>query len=104
MKGFYLYTRNREYFFLSDRTRKSKKLASVVCDRIASPGYTVTPEDIETVMCNLRPAKCEIKTLVNGRQYYNISGHGFGGYGTFVDDGQTVVIDLTGELGKGVNS
>ena len=37
----------------------------------------------------------EVHALSNGRQYYEIHGDGFGGKGSFVDDGNTIIIRLT---------
>ncbi len=97
MKGFYLYTRAKEYFFISDRTRKSRKLAELVCGRIAPPGYTVTERDVNTVLASLRPATCKVKDLANGRWCF-INGNQF-----MVSSNNIVIVPINArETGKEV--
>ena len=49
---------------------------------------------IDEILWNLQKAECEIRTLSNGNQYYEIHGDGFGGRGSFVYDGMTVIINI----------
>ena len=90
MKGFTLYTKGKDYFFATDLKNKTKSLAKKVI-RALNPDNA---SGIDAVMYELVKAECEIRTLPNGKQHYEIHGDGFGGRGSFVDDGKTVIINI----------
>ena len=87
--GFTLYMKGKDYFFITDKVRKTKSLARQICRAALIPD---APSVLDAVLRNLQNATLEIKG--DKRKYYEISGEGFGGKGSFVDDGNTVVIEL----------
>ena len=87
--GFTLYANGKDYFFVTDKINKTKNLARQICRAILIPD---APSVIDAVLWNLQKATLEVKG--DKRKYYEISGEGFGGKGSFVDDGNTVVIEL----------
>lgn len=94
MKGFTLYTKGKDYFFATDLKNKTKSLAKKVIRALNGTGNFDIPDNasgIDAVMYELVKAECEIRTLPNGKQYYEIHGDGFGGRGSFVDDGKTII-------------
>lgn len=86
-----MYLNRKDYFFITSKRNKTAQLATRILDSI---GIEVTDANIKAILYKLRPAKCCVKTMSNGKQYYDISGENFGGYGSFVDDGDTIIIDL----------
>lgn len=97
MKGFTLYARGKDFFFATDKTRKTRQLAKEIIRKLNGTGQFDIPDApsvIDDVLYHLQKAECDIKTLSNGKQYYEIHGDNFGGKGSFVDDGKTVVINM----------
>ena len=94
MKGFTLYAKNKDYFFATDLKNKTRSLAKKVIRSLNGTGEFDIPDNaagIDAVMYSLQKAECEIRTLSNGKQYYDIHGEGFGGRGSFVGDGKTII-------------
>ena len=94
MKGFTLFLKGKDYFFVTDYKNKTKTLAKKIIRSLNGTGEFDIPDNaagIDSVMYSLQKAECEIRTLSNGNQYYEIHGDGFGGRGSFVDDGKTVI-------------
>lgn len=89
LRGFTLYANGKDYFFITDKVNKTKALAKEICRAALIPD---APSVIHDVLRNLQRATLEIKG--EKRKYYEISGEGFGGKGSFIDDGNTVVIEL----------
>lgn len=97
MKGFTLYAKGKDYFFETEKIRKTKSLAKEVIRALNGTGDFDIPDNasgIDAVLWAIEKANCEIRTTESGRQYYEIFGEGFGGKGSFVDDGKTVIIKL----------
>lgn len=97
MKGFTLTAKGKDYFFVADLKNKTKSLAKKIIRSLNGTGNFDIPDNaagIDEILWNLQKAECEIRTLSNGNQYYEIHGDGFGGRGSFVDDGKTVIIKL----------
>ena len=97
MKGFTLTARGKDYFFVTDYKNKTKSLAKKVISSLNGTGESDIPDNaagIDEILWNLQKAECEIRTLSNGNQYYEIHGDGFGGRGSFVYDGMTVIINI----------
>ena len=97
MEGFTLYAKNKDYFFETGKVRKTRALAKEVIRALNGTGDFDIPDNasgIDAVFYYLQRATCEIRTFKNGRQYYEISGENFGGKGSFVGDGKTVIIKL----------
>ncbi len=94
MKGFTLTAKGKDYFFVTDLKNKTKSLAKKIIRSLNGTGDFDIPDNasgIDEILWNLQKAECEIRTLPNGKQYYEIHGDGFGGHGSFVDDGKTVI-------------
>lgn len=97
MKGFTLYVKGKDCFFVTNKVRKTKQLAKEIIYKLNGTGQFDIPDDpavIHDVLYYLQKAECEIKTLSNGKQMYEIYGDNFGGKGSFVDDGKTVIINI----------
>ena len=94
MKGFTLTAKGKDYFFATDLKNKTKSLAKKIIRSLNGTGDFDIPDNasgIDEILWNLQKAECEIRTLSNGNQYYDIHGDGFGGRGSFVDDGKTII-------------
>ena len=97
MKGFTLYIKGKDYFFVSNKVNKTSTLAKKIIRALNSTGDFNIPDNasgIDEILWKLNRAVCEIHTLSNGRQMYEISGENFGGHGSFVDDGKTIIITI----------
>lgn len=97
MKGFTIFVKGKDVFIETDRTRKTKELAKLIIRKLNGTGEFDIPDNqwaIHDVLYYLQKAECEIKTLGNGKQHYDIHGENFGGKGNFVDDGKTIIIKL----------
>lgn len=97
MKGFTLYAKGKDYFFVTNLKNKTKSLAKKVIRFLNGTGEFDISDNaygIDVILWSLQKAECEICTLPNGNQYYEIHGDGFGGRGSFVDDGKTIVLTL----------
>lgn len=90
-KGFYLFAKNKDYFFVTSQQNKTQKLAEKILQRL---NIAPTESNLKIALFRLQKANCEIKTLNNGRQYYEIFGDNFGGCGSFVDDGNTIILNI----------
>lgn len=88
-RGFTLYANGKDYFFITDKVRKTDRLARKICRALQYPD---APSVVDAIIHHLQPATLEVKGVK--RKYYEIAGNGFGGKGSFVDDGKTVVIEL----------
>lgn len=90
MQGFTFWFGNRDYFIESNRKNVTDKVAEIA---LSAVGILCTRDRVENIKQRIRPARLEIKTCTIG-DYYEISGEDFGGRGSFVDDGMTVVIHM----------
>ena len=86
MTGFTMYINGKDYFYETKRTRKTEALAREILQ-----GFSLNMTTAN-LLPKLKRAECELKTLSNGKQMWDIHGDGFGGYGSFVGDGRTVVL------------
>lgn len=97
MKGFTFPYKRKDVFVKTDKKNKTEKLASEIIRAMVNVGADI-PDNQDTrkeLLWYLQKAECEVHALSNGRQYYEIHGDGFGGKGSFVDDGNTIIIRLT---------
>jgi hypothetical protein len=97
MKGFTLFAKGKDVFIETSYSRKTKDLARKIIRAMNATGEFDIPDSpggIDSVLWFLSKAECDIHTLSNGREFYEIHGDGFGGRGSFVDDGKTIVIKL----------
>lgn len=96
MKGFTFPLGKRDVFVETKLVNKTQSLASKILRKLIDYGYDIpdNPDTRSELIYYLQKAECEIKTLGNGRQHYEISGENFGGKGSYLDDGLTLVIKL----------
>lgn len=95
LKGFTFFLNNKDYFVETDRTNKTQNLAAEILQLL---GYSVTEGNTKALLYRLKKATCEIKIAENAdrkdKRYYEISGEGFGGCGSWIDDGSTVILKI----------
>lgn len=89
MTGFTFPLGNKDVFVVTEAKRKTRTLARQILRKMMLPDGRA-----DELLYWLQKAECDIKTLSNGKQYYEIHGDGFGGKGSFVDDGNTIIITL----------
>ena len=89
MKGFTFYSHGKDYFVKTSKVNKTESLARKILSLLNLP---ITTDNIDILLFKLCRANCEIKG--NERKYYEIYGDNFGGRGSFIDDGYTVIIEL----------
>lgn len=96
MKGFTFTFGKKDVFVETELKNKTNALAQKILRKMVDVGYDI-PDNSDTqreLLWYLQKAECDIHTLSNGNQYYEIHGDGFGGRGSFVDDGNTIIIKL----------
>lgn len=96
MKGFTFPLGRKDVFVETERKNKTESLASMILKELVNIDYDIpdNPSTRKEVLRCLQKAECEIHKLPNGREYYEIHGDSFGGKGSFVDDGMTIIIHL----------
>lgn len=87
--GFTIYAKGKDWFFVTGRKRKTETFVEEVCRQLKIPDNQWGLHDVRN---GLLPATLEVKG--QKRKYYEISGEGFGGRGSFCDDGMTVIVEL----------
>jgi len=91
MTGFTFPYGRRDVFVETAYKNKTENLARKILAKMDLPE---NPATISDLLYYLTKATCEIRTLNNGRQYYEIAGDNFGGKGSFTDDGMTIIVKL----------
>ena len=94
MNGFTFFLRGKDYFIETKQVNKTKKLASKILSMI---GANLTDANMEYLIKIMQRANCEIRTCNTDRlekRYYEIYGDNFGGIGSWIDDGETIVMRL----------
>lgn len=95
MVGFTFYLHGKDYFVETLQKNKTKKLAEKILQLI---GSSITDGNIEALLYRMRKATCRICTCYNTdrkeNRYYEISGEDFGGLGSWVNDGGTIILKL----------
>ncbi len=87
--GFTIFANGKDWFFVTDRKNKTETLIKEVCRHLKWPDNQWGKFEVRE---GLRRATLEVKG--QERKYFEISGDGFGGKGSFCDDGMTVVVEL----------
>ena len=97
MKGFTFPYGRKDIFVQTELKNKTNHLAEKIIRGMVNAGYDIPDNPItrKEILYFLQRAECEIRTLANGKHFYEIHGDGFGGRGSFVDDGLTIIIKLT---------
>ena len=96
MKGFTFMYKGKDIFVQTNAVKKTENLVSKIIRQMVNVGYDL-PDNASTksdIMWYLQKAECDLHTLPDGRSYYEIHGKGFGGKGSFLDDGKTVIITI----------
>lgn len=88
--GWTFYSGSKDYFIISDYEKKTEHFIVKI---LKSLGHKCSDENIRYLSFALRKATLEIRECSLG-SYYEIYGDNFGGCGSFVNDGKTVVIEL----------
>lgn len=91
MKGFTFQLGHKDVFVKTNYKNKTKALASKILRKLALPE---NPGTVREILYYLQKADCEERQLSNGRKYWDISGENFGGRGSFVDDGNTLIVEV----------
>lgn len=89
MTGFTFKLGDKDVFVVTNRKNKTRNLARSILQK-----PQLTDGRADELLYWLQKAECEIHALPNGRQYYEIHGNNFGGKGSFVDDGLTIIVNL----------
>ena len=94
IKGFTFPYGKKDVFVETSLKNKTQRLASAIIRGMVNVGIDIpdSPGTRKAILDLLRPAVCEIKGI--GRKYYEIHGDGFGGCGSFIDDGMTIIIKI----------
>ncbi len=87
--GFTIYANGKDYFFVTGRKNVTETFVEEVCRHLKWPDNQWGKHEVRQ---GLRRATLEVKG--QKRKYYEISGDGFGGCGSFCDDGMTVIVEL----------
>lgn len=91
MNGFTFMLKGKDVFVKTDLKNKTEGLAKKI---LLKMGLPENPDTRKELLYWLQKATCEIRTMSSGRKYYEIAGNGFGGKGSFVDDGNTIIVEL----------
>lgn len=95
MNGFTFYLHGKDYFVETSQINKTKKLVEKILQLV---GVNITSRNIECILLKMRKATCKICTCKNTdrkeNRYYEISGENFGGLGSWLDDGETIILKL----------
>ena len=96
MKGFTFPYKRKDVFVSTELKNKTDSLAGKILRKMVDAGYDIpdNPDTRKELLYYLRKAECDIHTLTNGNQYYEIHGDGFGGRGSFINDGNTIIIKI----------
>lgn len=95
MCGFTFYLNGKDYFIKTAQVKKTEKLAEKILPLV---GLSKTEANIKNMLFRLKKAECKIVTCKNTdrkeNRYYEIFGENFGGIGSWLDDGETIVLTL----------
>ena len=95
MYGFHFYLRGKDYFVETSQVKKTAKLAEKILPMISCG---VTEGNIQALLYKMNKATCEIRTYPNvdrkEKRCYEIAGENFGGCGSWLDDGETIILKL----------
>ena len=81
----------REVFIETNYKSKTQVLAAKIIQKL---GGEDTPENRKWLLYNMDKAICKVVQTSDGKKYYDISGKNWGGRGSWIDDGRTVIVKL----------
>ena len=91
LSGFTFTMSDKDIFIKTALKNKTEGLARKILHKLEMPESL---NYIKFVLYVLQKATCELKVTSTGREYYEISGKNFGGRGSFVDDGNTIILEI----------
>lgn len=93
--GFTFWLSGIDFFVVTEQKNRTKHFAAAVIAAMNQAGFCVRDTDgARAELCyRLRPATLELKENKHGA-YYDIHGDGFGGGGSNVGDGKTVILSV----------
>lgn len=91
MNGFTFTMSDKDIFIKTELKNKTEGLARKILHKLEMPESL---NYIKFILSVLQKASCEVKVTSTGREYYEISGENFGGHGSFVDDGNTIIYEI----------
>lgn len=81
---------NRDIFVITDYVHRSKQQCKVILEKLE---MKISENNIDEIYRRIKRANIQLKKI-NGREFYDIYGEDFGGFGDFVDENKTIVISL----------
>ena len=101
MQGYYFYTPKKEYFFVTEQTKRTDRLCAKVlqvleddeCEYIVNGKY-YGAFGVFSIHDKLEKGTCEVKHTEKFGDYYDIKGEGWGGKGGFVSENKIKVVYL----------
>lgn len=90
-KGFYFRLSGKDVFVETVYQRKTESLLRKILKACELPDNPDTRAELSYF---LKPAKCDLREDSIGRQYYEIYGKGWGGYGHFLDEDMDIIISI----------
>lgn len=78
-------------FLITEAKRKTKPFLRKVCQALGLPD---APSVIDEISYWIQPGNLEVKALSNGREYFNIYGSNWSGYGDFIDKNIDTIIKM----------
>lgn len=95
-RGFTFPLGGKDVFVITKSKNKTEGLARKILRKMLLPE---NPDTVKEILYYLQRAELDIKEIhcdgiVPFRYMWEIHGHGFGGKGSFIDDGNTIVICL----------
>lgn len=83
--GYYFTLKDHDVFIETPRQKKTKALLEEICRELQIPDNSAAFYELKYYM---RPATAEVRTISNGRKYFDFCGKNFC-YGDFIDKGKT---------------
>lgn len=96
MNGFYFLMGCKDVFVKTEKKNKTVGLAKAICEKM---GFPASQNNVTELIRRLQKATYQLTILSNGRKCHDIKGNGFS-YGSFVDENNTIIIDLNKPGGK----
>lgn len=89
VKGYTFYLNHKDYFVVTYHERKTVRLFLAVLKQMGLP---CTEDNAKYLMQKSTKATCTLLMMPDGTLHYNISGENFSNFGSFYDDGDTVIL------------
>lgn len=92
VRGFTFMLGRKDVFVVTELKNRTQELARKILRKMELPE---NPNTVQEILYYLQKAELTLCKLPNsGREYWEIHGDNFGGKGSFVDDGNTIIIEL----------